>query len=149
MSAFVQILTILVAGPLVGFELAVAAVLHPRLKQLPDEAFRTARGESARQLGRIMPFWYAGTLVLLIITAVMVPAGQPRALVGVAAATMVLVLIATIALLVPLNNRIVAYPADQPVDELREQSRLWDRLHWRRVILLIAMLVLLLLGTGL
>ncbi len=146
MTAAIQALAVLLAGPLVGCEIAVAVFLHPLLSRLPDDAFRAARSAGADQLGRVMPFWYAATLALLVAAAVVAPGGYPTWLIGSAAAVMVLVLVVTIAMMVPLNNRIANYPADQPAHELRQSARLWDRLHWRRVALLVIMLVLVLVG---
>lgn len=146
MHSMIGILAIVVAGPMLGSELAVAVFLHPLLDRLPDDSFRAGRSAGARQLGRVMPYWYAATLVLLVVAAVVVPGGPATWLVSFAVALMAVVFVVTIAMMVPVNNRIAAYPADQPADELRRQARRWDRLHWVRVGLLGALFALLVVG---
>lgn len=59
-----------VLGPMVGVEFAVAAVLHPITGRLPDDGFRSVRSESARLLGKVMPFWYIASFVLLVAAGV-------------------------------------------------------------------------------
>ena len=65
----IEIAALLVVGPLVGVEFGVAAVFNPLLAKLPDAAFRQARGGGSRLLGAVMPFWYLGSLALLIAVA--------------------------------------------------------------------------------
>jgi uncharacterized membrane protein len=148
MDLLIEILAIVVTGPMVGSEIAVAAFMHPTLARLADDEFRAARSASSGQLGRVMPFWYAATLVLLVFACFVVPAGYPTWLVGGAAVLMTAVLALTIAVLVPINNRVAAYPAGQPADRLRRLARRWDRLHWVRVALLLVLFVLLVVGTA-
>jgi hypothetical protein len=90
-------------------------------------------------LGKVMPFWYIAALVMLIVAAV-ITSGEW--LVTVAAVLMAMVVLLTVTMLVPINNRIGAWTdaAD------RDLARRWDRLHWLRVGLLVVVLVLL--GAG-
>lgn len=57
---------------------------------------------------------------------------------------MVLVVLLTVTLLVPINNRIAKWPATGALP--RELAARWDRLHRLRVALLLAVFVLLTLG---
>jgi hypothetical protein len=57
---------------------------------------------------------------------------------------MAAVVLATVTMLVPINNRIAAWSDVAEVD--RELARRWDRLHGLRVVLLVAMFVLLAVG---
>jgi hypothetical protein len=75
-----------------------------------------------------MPFWYVGTLVALIAGAVLTPTVPSIAAVALVAA----ILLLTLTMLVPINNRI---------DVDRALARRWDRLHSVRLGLLIAMLI--------
>ena len=139
MREFIEILALVVAGPMVGVEFAVAAFTNPVFGRLPDDAFGQARGSASRVLGRVMPFWYIATLVTLIAAAA---ATWPNWLLVASAAVMAMVVLMTVTLMVPMNNRIGRWT--DRVD--RNLARRWDRLHWLRVVLLLAMVVLLAAG---
>lgn len=133
METTVEVLALLIIGPLLGVEIAVAAFLNPVLGRLPDGAFAQARSDSARLLGKVMPFWYAAALAVLIAAAILLRADW---LFITGALAMALAVVATLTLLVPINNRIGRWAEAADVD--RGQARLWDRLHRRRVALLVA-----------
>ena len=140
MTEIVEALALVVAGPMVGVEIAVGAFTNPMVARLPEDAFRQARSDSARVLGKVMPFWYIATLVVLIVAAVLT---RNWFLVAAAAVLAVAVLM-TVTLMVPINNRIGAWT--DAVD--RGLARRWDRLHGVRVVLLLAMVVLLAVGVS-
>lgn len=137
MTEIVWILAIAMAGTLVGAEFAVAAFLHPILGRLDGDAFRAARGDAARLLGRVMPFWYLTSAALLGV--VVIDASQ-RWLIGAGLGPMAVVVLMTVTLMVPINNRIGAGEVSRPL-VVR-----WDRLHWLRVVMLAAMFVALVIG---
>lgn len=141
MTAIVEILAVLVLGTLVGAEFAVAAFFHPVLRRLSDDAFRPARGDGARLLGRVMPLWYLASLALLVAAAAVV-AGPQRWLIGIGVGLMAGVALMSVAVMVPINNRIAAGEVSRPL------AARWDRLQWLRVTILAAMFVLLVIGTG-
>lgn len=116
-----------------GAEFCVAAFTNPVFAGLPDDAFRAARSDASRLLGRVMPFWYFGALAALVL----VTAVARSWLTGIAGVLMAAVVVLTVTMLVPINNRIGAG------DFSRELARRWDRLHWLRVALLAAIFVLL------
>jgi hypothetical protein len=63
---------------------------------------------TTRLLGALMPFWYIGTLVVLIAGA-----GLSRNVLTIAAvALMAAALVLTVTVLVPINNRIGAWRSD-------------------------------------
>ena len=64
---------VVVAGLMVCAELAVAALVHPTLWRVPDGVHAAATFALARVFGRVMPFWYAGTLLLTISVAAVFP----------------------------------------------------------------------------
>lgn len=130
----VEVLAVLVVGTMVGSEFAVAAFLHPIVGRLPGDAFHAARAESSRLLGKVMPFWYAVALVLLVLAAVL----TRHPLIVVAAGVMATVLLLTVTALVPINNRIAAWSDHPPAEDSagRDLAARWDRLHWLRVALL-------------
>ncbi|OBK85706.1 anthrone oxygenase family protein [Mycolicibacter sinensis] len=138
MKQIVEILAISVTGILVGAEFAVAAFLNPILGRLPDDARRAARADGARMLGRLMPFWYFAAFALLV--AVAVVADSQRGLVGTGVGLMAVAVLLSVAVLVPINNRIAAGEVST-----RLVAR-WDRLHWLRVVILAALFVVLVTG---
>ncbi|MEV0673672.1 DUF1772 domain-containing protein [Mycobacterium sp. NPDC050441] len=140
MEEIVQILAVIVTGPLLGVEFGVAAFTNPILRRLPDAAYRQARGTGSRILGTAMPFWYFGAVALLIAAAVW----SPGPLLITAVVLMGLVMVLSVTTLVPINNRVAAgFSGDEDPDQFHELARRWDRLHWLRVALLAAAFVLL------
>jgi hypothetical protein len=140
MEHVIAIVALVLTGPLVGVELGVAAVTNPLVAKLPDDAYRLVRSGGSRLLGALMPFWYIGTLVVLIAGAVL----SRDALTIVAVALMGVALLLTVTVLVPINNRIGAWRSSDDVN--RDLGGRWDRLHWVRVGLLGAMFVALTVG---
>ena len=59
-----QLLSILVLGLMCGSELNVAAFAHPMLNRQPLEVHVRMRSSLAALLGRVMPFWMAGSTLL-------------------------------------------------------------------------------------
>ena len=59
-------------------------------------------------------------------------------------ATTIVWVLMTVTLMVPVNNRIGRWSG--AADASRDEARLWDRLHWRRVFLLVALYALLIAG---
>lgn len=131
-------LAISVTGILVGAEFAVAAFLNPILGRLPDDERRAARADGARMLGRLMPFWYFAAFALLV--AVAVVADSQRRLVGTGVGLMAVAVLLSVAVLVPINNRIAAGEVST-----RLVAR-WDRLHRLRVAILATLFVVLVTG---
>lgn len=142
MKQIVEILALVVVGTLLGSEFAVAAFLRPILGRLPDDAFLAARGDGAGLLGKVMPFWYLASFALLLGVAAV--AGSQRWLIGAGAILMVAVVILSVAVLVPINNKIAAWRAPDEVS--RVLAARWDRLHWLRVAMLAVIFVLLAIG---
>jgi Domain of unknown function (DUF1772) len=141
-EAIIETIALAIAGPMVGVEIAVAAFTHPVFDRLPDDAFRQARSHGSRVLGKAMPFWYIATLVVLIAAAVV---AWPNWFILAAAVVLTLVVLMTVTLMVPINNRIGAW--SDAAD--RDLARRWDRLHWVRVTMLLVMVVLLASGVTL
>ena len=143
-----NVLSIVSIGLMVGTELAVSAFINPILSQLDSVAEAHATSLFARKLGFVMPFWYVLNLLLLIAEAVVHRHGQGTVLLATASALWVLVIIFTLLVLVPINNRIIAMTSKGYSDKLKQQHTRWDMLHrWRVVVLSIAM-VTLLIGIG-
>jgi hypothetical protein len=141
MEQVIAIVALVLTGPLVGVEFGGAAFTNPLVSRLPDDAYRTMRSGGGRLLGTLMPFWYIGTLVVLIAASVL-----SRDLLAItAAALMGAAVLLSVTVLVPLNNRIGAWQSDDDVS--RELVRRWDFFHWLRVATLAVMFVLLAAGS--
>lgn len=141
MNNSIDALAVVITGLLVGVELAVAVFFNPLISKLPDDAFRAARGGAARALGTTMPFWYAVALLLVGSLAIQERGDRRDLLCAIAAGLMAAVVLLTVALLVPINNRIAKWPTTGELS--RELTARWDRRHRLRVVLLLAVFVLL------
>jgi uncharacterized membrane protein len=131
-----------VVGLMVGVEFAVAVFVNPILLRLPAGSSLEARADGGRILGRVMPFWYVGSLILTVGLAI-VRWGKPTAGAAIAAAALLaLSVVMSVTLLVPINNRSATWTADDHPDDWREQHQRWDRLHYARVAIIVAAFVL-------
>jgi hypothetical protein len=142
MPTALAVITATVVGTMVGVEFAVAVFVNPILLRLPDGPSLEARADGARVLGRVMPFWYVGSLVL---TAGLAAAtwGRPAAGAAIAATALLAVsVVMSIALLVPINNRSATWTASDHPGDWREQQQRWDRLHYARVAIIVVAFVL-------
>ena len=140
---FLDTITIIIAGLMVGTELAVSAFVNPAVWQL--EAGPQARGLSilARSLGRAMPVWYVLCLALLALESFL-HRHQP-ALIPLLTATIiwVAVIVFTISVLVPINDRIASLNTAALTPGWKHDHKRWDALHRIRILLLaVALLAL-------
>jgi uncharacterized membrane protein len=148
MTIAYDIATAAIAGMMVGNEFAVAAFVHPQLEKLPSKAHSKTAALLAAALGRAMPLWY-GLAFLLIAGAAFEhrPISQGSGLLLAAAAALwAATIVVTIAMLVPINNRIAKLNPDRPYDGWLNDRARWDLLHRVRVAILIIALLLLLTG---
>lgn len=136
-----SVVAVLVAGLMVGCELAIAVFIHPMLDRLPDEAHLPAASALARLLGTVMPFWYNLTL-LLTITEVVIRWHESGALpiwIAISGLLWMLVIVYSLIALVPVNNRIQSWEKSTPPADWKTYRRRWDMHHrWRVVLLTIA-----------
>lgn len=141
MDALISVVTLVVVGMLVGVEFAVAVFVNPIFDRLPHNGGLAARTDGARVLGRVMPFWYIGSLVLAVATALVV-GGSGSWLWLVGAGLLVISVALSVALLVPINNRVRKWSGSDFPADWREQVGRWDRLHYLRVAVITAGFVL-------
>lgn len=146
MEPVLAIVTTTVVGLMVGVEFAVAFVLNPIMLRLPVAASLAARSDGGRMLGRTMPFWYVGSLILTLgLTAV--SWGRLTATMALIAGGLLTVsVIMSVLLLVPINNRSLTWTADNHPGDWREQYRRWEKLHHIRVTVIVAAFVLIAAG---
>ena len=141
-----NLVAILTLGTMIGVEFAVSAFINPTLGKLGDAAETEATSLFAQLLGRVMPFWYAFCLLLLLAESLLHRQTPGFTLLMAASAIWVAVIAATLLWLVPINNRIARMPSGGYSSELRSLHRRWDWLHRGRVLLLAVALVCLLLA---
>jgi hypothetical protein len=142
-----QILALLLLGTLTGNELAVSAFVHPAISKLPDAAHAASAQAIARIYGKYAPFWYAATIITLILLALRPSAASNKTMLVVSAAFSIVALVFSLVGPVPINNRIVGWNLnDLPTNWKQERAR-WDTLHAIRVGILLASLLALALGT--
>jgi len=130
-----NILALLSLGLLSGNELAVGAFVNPSLARLAARERAAGAQALARTLGRVMPFWMAATLLLLGLAAFRAPSNH--GLWGASASLMALVIAWTIALPVPINNRVARWNLDALPSNWREELRAFALFHNVRVGMLL------------
>jgi uncharacterized membrane protein len=141
-----DILTMLCAGLMVGNELAVSLFINPALWQLDESAQAQAVSLFARSLGKTMPFWYALSLLLIIVETVFHRHRPGQLPLLVAALLWTVTVLYTIAALVPINQRLAALVPGSPTAQWQPQHHRWDTLHRWRILLLTAALIALMSG---
>jgi uncharacterized membrane protein len=70
MMEILSVVAVLVAGLMVGSELAITVFAHPALDRLPDDVHLPVASALARVLGKFMPFWYIFVILLTLSLAV-------------------------------------------------------------------------------
>jgi uncharacterized membrane protein len=129
-------ITITLVGLMVGNELAVSAFFNPAVWKL--ESTPQAQGLSvlAGSLGRVMPVWYGVCLGFLGLESLM--HRHQAALVPLLTATLIWVgvIIFTVNVLVPINNRIASLNPAAPMPGWKQDHKKWDSLHRIRILLL-------------
>jgi uncharacterized membrane protein len=138
------VITGTVTGVMVGVEFAVAVFVNPILRRLPVGSWIEATAAGGRILGRVMPFWYIGSLLLTAWLAAATWAGPAGDAAVAAAGLLIVSVIMSVTLLVPINNRVITWTADNHPADWREQHQRWDRWHYARVAVIVAAFVLLL-----
>jgi hypothetical protein len=148
MTVAYDIATAAVTGLLAGNEFAVAAFIHPQLHKLDQNAHAQTAAPLASVLGKAMPVWYGVALVLIFGAAFehRPLSSGPGLFILLAAVLWAATIVFTIAMLVPINNRIAKMDPEHPYDCWLQDRCRWDQLHQVRVVLLIMAFVLLLTG---
>jgi uncharacterized membrane protein len=134
-------ITITLAGLMVGNELALSAFVNPAVWRLESGPQALGLSLLARSLGRVMPVWYGLCLTLLALESFLhrhQPASVPPLM-----ATLIwaAVIVFSIFMLVPINNRIATLnpaPPDPaaPAPDWKHDHKKWDSLHRVRILLL-------------
>lgn len=137
-------ITIALAGVMVGNELAVSAFVNPALWQLESGPQAQELSILARSLGRVMPVWYGLCLALLALSSFLHRHDASLfPLLITATLLWVGVILFSITMLVPINNRIASLNTTAPATGWKHDHKHWDSLHRVRILLLaIAVFVL-------
>lgn len=147
MEPILKIVTTVCMGLMIGTEFAVSAFINPILNQLDNVAKAHATRLFGRKLGTVMPFWYSLCLLLLIAEAITLRQNHEVVYLVAAILIWVIVIVLTLSILVPINNRIVRMESQVFTDKLRREHHTWDVLHRWRVFALCVAMVCMLIGT--
>src|SRR6204780_5109072 len=142
MITTLAVITATVVGVMGGVECAGAVFVGPMLRQLPVGPWMEASADGARVLGRVMPFWYIGSLLLTAWLAAVTWGGSAGDAAVAAAALLIVSVVMSVTLLVPIAKRSGTWTADHHPADWREQQQRWDRLHYARVAVIVAGFVL-------
>jgi uncharacterized membrane protein len=129
-------------GLMIGVEFAVSVFINPTLRKLDLGPQARALSLFAKLLGSVMPFWYALCLILLVAETILrrhTPAFTPLIT---AASLWACVIVFTLAVLVPINNRIAKLQVTALPSDWQQSHRRWDLLHAIRVAFLTVAFVL-------
>jgi uncharacterized membrane protein len=143
---YLDIVTTVCIGLLIGTEFAVSVFINPILQRLDTGTRIKTISYFAKRLGTAMPFWYAASFVLLITEAALRRHLSGESLFVTASALWLAAIILSIAILVPINNRIMRLDANSSAEtSLREHDK-WELLHRGRVAILATSMVCFLLA---
>ena len=138
---FLHIAAIVCIGLLIGVEFAVSAFVNPVLLKLDRAARADAIQRFASLLGRVMPFWYVLSFVFLIVEALLYRGGSGFVWLAIAAVVWVAVIVFTLLVLVPINNRMATVNAETFTEAAAAEHQRWDRGHRLRVAAITAAFV--------
>ncbi len=132
-----SVVTVVVVGVMVGVEFAVAVFVNPILDRLPNDGGLGARSDGARVLGRAMPFWYVGSVVLGAVWAAVAWGDAGAGAVTAGAALLVVSVVMSVLLLVPINSRVATWSREGAPADWKQQVGRWDRFHYVRVAVIV------------
>jgi uncharacterized membrane protein len=130
-------ITVVLAGLMVGNELAVSAFFNPAAWRLENAPQAQTLSILAGSLGRVMPVWYGLCLILGALESFL--HRHQAVLAPLLTATVIWagVIIFTISALVPINNRIASLNTAAPTPGWKQDHKKWDSLHRVRILLLV------------
>jgi uncharacterized membrane protein len=141
----IDLVAILGTVLLTGVELAIGVFVHPVLSKLRDAAHVEAVQPLARLLGKVMPFWYAAALLLVVASLLARAVGTRSWWACLSTAVLLAVAVVfSLILEVPINNRVASWNLNALPGDWRADRRRWDQYHSVRIaILVLASLALL------
>jgi len=134
----IDFIAILVTVLLTGAELTIGVFVHPVLSKLQDTAHAEAAKPLARLLGKVMPFWYAAALLLVVLSLLTRDVGTWSWWACLSSAALLAVTVPfSLICLVPINNRVAALDLDALPGDWKDDRRRWDRYHSIRIVILV------------
>lgn len=143
-----EILAIILLGTLTGNEFAVGAFFHPLLAQLTDDQHAAGRQGTAKLFGRVAPFWYASTILSLIVSIFLAHCQFQQWLFIFSASLAVGAMLFTFVGPLPINNRIVRWDLNDLSANWKQECKNWDKLHNIRTAILFASLIVFSVGVS-
>ncbi len=150
MALTLLILAVLSLGLMCGSELNVAAFAHPTLNRQQLEIHTLLRSTFAALLGRVMPFWMAGSALLNLILLAPFERLNSTAwwLAAIAFALQALAIAFSLIGPVPINTRIAKWTPQSLPRDWQAQEHRWDLYHWIRTGGLIVAFAILVFSVG-
>lgn len=111
----------------------MSVFINPILRKLDNLAQARAISLFAGRLGAAMPFWYVTSLLLLIAENIVRRHEYGHLLLITAIAIWIAVIIHTLVVLVPINNRMTQLGSEALTSEAQREHKKWDSLHRMRV----------------
>ncbi|MEV3928345.1 MULTISPECIES: DUF1772 domain-containing protein [unclassified Streptomyces] len=148
MQSALAVVTIVVAGVMVGVEFAVAVFFNPIMNRLPDEGRIAAQSDGARLLGRVMPVWYISAMALGAVWAAVAWGDAGASLVTAATALLGVSVVMSVLLLVPINDRAKTWTAEDRPADWKQQADRWNAYHYVRVGVIVAAFALFAVALG-
>jgi|SRR5579859_1529818 len=142
---FLDTLTILCTGLMIGNELAFSLFVNPVVWQLEERSQAKALSLFAGILGKVMPFWYALCLILMIAETYLRRHERALGFLLIAIAIWIAMIVYSVTTLVPINNRIAGLANHLP-EGWRQEHKRWDTYHRWRILSLVIAIVCLVLG---
>jgi uncharacterized membrane protein len=145
-----QLIAMLAFGLMCGSEFNVAAFAHPMLNRQPLEVHVRMRASLAALLGRVMPFWMAGSTLLNLLLLLPFEHLNDSAwrFAAVAFTIQLFAVVFSLVGLVPINNRIAKWVPESLPEDWQAQEHRWDQYHWMRTCGLILAFAILVLSLG-
>ena len=138
MQQTIDFIAILVTVLLTGAELTIGVFVHPVLSKLQDTAHAEAAKPLARLLGKVMPFWYAAALLLVVLSLLTRDVGTWSWWACLSSAVMLAVTVPfSLICLVPINSRVAAWDLNALPGDWKSDRRRWDRYHSIRIVILV------------
>ena len=133
----INLIAVLVTTLLTGNELAIGAFVHPVISKLDDAAHAAAAKPLARVLGKVMPVWYAGAILVVVVALLTRVVGSFSWWACLTSAVLLAVTVPfTLICLVPLNNRVAALDLNALPGDWKNDRRRWDQYHGIRIAIL-------------
>jgi hypothetical protein len=134
----IDLIALMVTVLLTGSEFAIGVFVHPVLSKLQDAAHAEAAKPLARLLGKVMPFWYAAALLLVVVSLLAHAVGTWSWWACLSSAALLAVTVPfSLICLVPINNRVAAWNLNSLPGDWKSDRRRWDQYHAIRIVILV------------